>query len=136
MYVYHFSLCQVWFQDVNPSTITLFLLILNSFDEILISQMLGGDDHDLGHMGMFKAFMKQHNKSYKTKAEFKRRFKIFHQNMKKVHILQQNERGTAKYGPTKFADLTGELMYLTAMWDFSGVEWPRQGFKQEKNVQN
>lgn len=57
---------------------------------------------------MFKTFMKQHNKTYKNKAEFKKRFKIFHQNMKKAHILQQNERGTAKYGPTKFADLTGE----------------------------
>lgn len=52
--------------------------------------------------------MKQHNKTYKNKAEFKRRFRIFHQNMKKAHILQQNERGTAKYGPTKFADLSGE----------------------------
>ncbi|KAK8374939.1 hypothetical protein O3P69_012432 [Scylla paramamosain] len=69
-------------------------------------KVLGGDDHDIGHMGMFKSFMKQHNKSYKNKAEFKRRFKIFHQNMKKVHILQQNERGTAKYGATKFADLS------------------------------
>ncbi|XP_045131989.1 cathepsin L-like isoform X8 [Portunus trituberculatus] len=69
-------------------------------------KVFGGDDHDMGHMGMFKSFMKQHNKSYKNKAEFKKRFKIFHQNMKKVHILQQNERGTAKYGPTKFADLT------------------------------
>lgn len=62
---------------------------------------------------MFKSFIKQHNKSYKNKAEFKRRFKIFHQNMKKVHILQQNERGTAKYGTTKFADLTGELIHLS-----------------------
>lgn len=52
--------------------------------------------------------MKQHNKTYKNKAEFKKRFRIFHQNMKKAHILQQNERGTAKYGPTKFADLTGK----------------------------
>ncbi|XP_050718457.1 trophozoite cysteine proteinase-like isoform X10 [Eriocheir sinensis] len=67
---------------------------------------IGGGSHDLGHMGMFKTFMKQHSKTYKNKAEFKKRFKIFHQNMKKAHILQQNERGTAKYGPTKFADLT------------------------------
>ena len=79
---------------------------------MMTSQIFGGGDHDIGHMGMFKTFMNQQNKSYKNKAEFKRRFKIFHQNMKKVHILQQNERGTAKYGPTKFADLTGELMHL------------------------
>lgn len=71
-------------------------------------KIIGGGSHDIGHMGMFKTFMKQHNKTYKNKAEFKKRFRIFHQNMKKAHILQQNERGTAKYGPTKFADLTGE----------------------------
>ena len=93
---------------------------------MMTSQIFGGGDHDIGHMGMFKTFMNQQNKSYKNKAEFKRRFKIFHQNMKKVHILQQNERGTAKYGPTKFADLTGELMHL---FD-SVVKWRRQDFNR------
>ncbi|XP_069182627.1 cathepsin L isoform X5 [Procambarus clarkii] len=67
---------------------------------------MGGGVHDLTHIGVFKNFMKQHNKAYKSQAEFKKRFNIFRQNMKKVHILQQNERGSAKYGPTKFADLT------------------------------
>ncbi|XP_066986008.1 cathepsin L-like isoform X4 [Macrobrachium rosenbergii] len=69
-------------------------------------KMLGGSGHDLGHMGAFKTFMKEHSKVYADHAEFKRRFNIFRQNMKKVYILQQNERGTAKYGATKFADLT------------------------------
>ncbi|XP_068223914.1 cathepsin L-like, partial [Palaemon carinicauda] len=69
-------------------------------------KVFGGGGHDLGHMGAFKSFMKEHAKVYADHAEFKRRFNIFRQNMKKVYILQQNERGTAKYGATKFADLT------------------------------
>ncbi|KAK7083739.1 hypothetical protein SK128_005710 [Halocaridina rubra] len=69
-------------------------------------KLLGAGIHDLGHMGVFKSFMKQHNKVYQNQGEFKHRFNIFRQNMKKVYILQQNERGSAKYGATKFADLT------------------------------
>ncbi|XP_063603431.1 cathepsin F-like isoform X2 [Penaeus indicus] len=83
--------------------------------------LLGGDGHDqqshgqeedgdspreLSHTHMFKSFMKKHNKSYDSQHEFKKRFSIFRHNMKKIHILQQSEKGTAKYGPTKFADLT------------------------------
>ncbi|XP_042217297.1 putative cysteine proteinase CG12163 isoform X4 [Homarus americanus] len=67
---------------------------------------LGGGIHDLTHIGVFKNFMKQYNKSYKSQAEFKKRFNIFRQNMKKVYIFNEKERGSAKYGPTKFADLT------------------------------
>ncbi|XP_071532585.1 cathepsin L-like isoform X2 [Panulirus ornatus] len=67
---------------------------------------MGGDLHDLGHIGVFKNFMKTYNKSYNNQAEFKKRFSIFRQNMRKVHLFQQNERGSAKYGPTRFADLT------------------------------
>nr|XP_027214003.1 cathepsin L-like isoform X2 [Penaeus vannamei] len=66
----------------------------------------GGSPRELSHTHMFKSFMKKHNRSYDSQHEFKKRFSIFRHNMKKVHILQQSERGTAKYGPTKFADLT------------------------------
>ncbi|XP_042873858.1 cathepsin L-like isoform X3 [Penaeus japonicus] len=81
--------------------------------------LLGGDGHDqqphgqvgngpreLSHTHMFKGFMKKYNKAYNSQSEFKKRFSIFRQNLKKIHILQQSERGTAKYGPTKFSDLT------------------------------
>lgn len=69
-------------------------------------KMLGGDSHDLTHINVFKGFMQQFNRSYSGQKEFKKRYSIFRQNMKKVHVLQQNEKGSAKYGPTKFADLT------------------------------
>lgn len=51
--------------------------------------------------------MKKYNKTYGTVAEMHRRFRIFRRNMLKVDHLQATERGTAKYGPTFFADLTG-----------------------------
>merc|ERR1711962_810579 len=69
-------------------------------------KMLGADSHDLTHINVFKGFMQQFNRSYNSQKEFKKRYSIFRQNMKKVHVLQQNEKGSAKYGPTKFADLT------------------------------
>lgn len=63
------------------------------------------DDQDI-HLGLFYKFINKHSKVYKNKAEFKNRFEIFKQNMKKIDIFTQNEQGTAKYGPTMFADLT------------------------------
>merc|ERR1719430_1581444 len=69
-------------------------------------KMFGGDSHDLTHINVFKGFMVQFNRSYSNQKEFKKRYSIFRQNMKKVHVLQQNEKGSAKYGPTKFSDLT------------------------------
>ena len=34
--------------------------------------------------------------------------RIFRENMEKVQFLRETERGTGKYGPTIFADLTEE----------------------------
>lgn len=67
--------------------------------------LFGKDDHDV-HIGLFKDFMRKHNKQYSSKTEFKNRFGIFRQNMKTIKLLNENEQGTAKYGPTMFADLT------------------------------
>ena len=60
----------------------------------------------LGLLGAFQSFIKEHNRTYSNDKEYKKRFAIFRDNMKKVKILQQNERGTATYGVTKFSDLT------------------------------
>jgi len=57
-------------------------------------------------MGIFLKFMERHEKKYDSEEEFRRRFHIFRANMKKVQYLQETEQGTAKYGPTRFADLT------------------------------
>ncbi|XP_053305666.1 cathepsin W-like [Spea bombifrons] len=56
----------------------------------------------------FKKFIVQFNKSYKSKEEFQRRLHIFSKNMKEARHLQKLEHGTAKYGVTKFSDLTDE----------------------------
>ena len=56
----------------------------------------------------FKSFVKKHGKDYSNKNEYKRRYKIFKQNMKMVQFLRETERGTGEYGETEFADLTQE----------------------------
>ncbi|XP_068117866.1 cathepsin W-like [Hyperolius riggenbachi] len=55
----------------------------------------------------FKEFIKQFNKTYK-KEEHQYRRSIFHRNMEEAKRLQKEELGTAKYGMTKFSDLTDE----------------------------
>ncbi|XP_063233965.1 uncharacterized protein LOC134537443 isoform X2 [Bacillus rossius redtenbacheri] len=59
-------------------------------------------------LGQFESFRLRFNKVYGSKAEYKRRYHIFKANMKKVELLQETERGTAKYGATQFADLTAK----------------------------
>ena len=46
----------------------------------------------------FHSFMAIHNKNYSSQQEYKRRYRIFRQNMKKVAQLQSMERGSAIYG--------------------------------------
>ena len=41
-------------------------------------------------------------------AEEQMRFAIFRKNAKKIPKLREKERGSATYGFTEFADLTGE----------------------------
>lgn len=90
----------------------------------------------MAHIGVFKNFMKTYNKSYKGQAEFKKRFSIFRQNMKKVYILQHNEKGSAKYGPTKFADLTGNLVciLLVHVQKFNFIDCMNNMVKNMKDV--
>jgi len=62
----------------------------------------------LHHLFAFRNFIEKHNKSYSTSAEFSRRFSIFQMNLKKIASLQRFEQGSATYGITKFADLSGQ----------------------------
>ncbi|XP_051901077.1 cathepsin F-like isoform X2 [Pristis pectinata] len=57
---------------------------------------------------MFRDFMKTYNKTYKDQKEEKRRFKIFVENAEKVRLLQESEEGTARYGVTKFSDISAD----------------------------
>lgn len=58
------------------------------------------------HMEMFHEFMLKHNRQYKSKDEYKKRYHVFKANLKKVKLFQDNEQGTAKYGVTQFSDMT------------------------------
>lgn len=55
----------------------------------------------------FDEFRKKHGKEYSTREEYTYRLGVFRENMQKVKLLQQHEEGTAEYGATFFADLTG-----------------------------
>jgi len=81
--------------------------------------ILGGNDgHDI-HYGIFQNFKFKFNKIYKSEEEETRRFAIFRDNMIKARKMQAMELGTARYGATKFADLTEEEFrknYLSPVW--------------------
>ncbi|XP_078391576.1 cathepsin W-like [Cetorhinus maximus] len=55
---------------------------------------------------MFYDFVKTYGKIYKDQEEETRRFKIFVENLERAKKLQEEERGTAEYGVTKFSDLS------------------------------
>lgn len=72
----------------------------------------------------FLEFLERFNKSYTTRRETKRRFRTFQKNMNIVIQLQKNERGSAKYGITKFSDMSP--------WEFKRTvltpEWVDNGY--------
>ena len=80
-------------------------------------------------IGHFHAFMTEHNKSYPDREEFKQRYAIFRDNMKKVQFLRETELGTGEYGATAMADLTEtEFKQNHLGWkkqrDDPEVHWP------------
>jgi len=87
----------------------------------------------LQSLGAFHEFMSDHNKSYDTKEEYKHRYGVFKQNMKKVQFLQESELGTAVYGATVTADLTEmefkkNFLGMKSKWnklsDDPDIHWP------------
>uniref|UniRef100_A0A8C0IXP2 Cathepsin W n=1 Tax=Chelonoidis abingdonii TaxID=106734 RepID=A0A8C0IXP2_CHEAB len=56
---------------------------------------------------MFKDFMIQFNRTYRSPAEQRRRFGIFTQSLLVARRLQETELGTGQYGVTRFSDWTG-----------------------------
>ncbi|WAR18501.1 CATF-like protein [Mya arenaria] len=88
------------------------------------TKMLGGDGHDDCHIGMFKDFKKQFNKLYGSQKEEEKRYQVFCDNMRAARKLQQTEKGSARYGATKFADLTKEEFkrHVGKRWD-TGANW-------------
>lgn len=87
----------------------------------------------LQSLGAFHDFMSFHNKSYASKEEYKYRYGVFKQNMKKVQFLQESELGTGQYGATVMADLTEtefkeNFLGLKPKWkklsDDPDIHWP------------
>ena len=60
-------------------------------------------------------------------TEYTKRYEIFVDNMKKIQVLNENERGTATYGPNKFSDLTGIHTRIIGAAFYEGSEVSVQG---------
>lgn len=73
---------------------------------VRIKREIISDSFELDGDVLFRKFVRTHKKMYSSLKEFKQRLKIFKRNLKHIQFLNKNEQGTAKYGITKFADLT------------------------------
>jgi hypothetical protein len=80
-----------------------FILVVALF---VLSALATSPDVDL--RAQFAIFQKKYNKAYTSTQESESRFAIFKSNLKKAAEIQKREQGTAKYGVTKFSDLTAE----------------------------
>jgi len=84
---------------------------------------------EMQSLDSFHAFMSTHSKKYNTRTEYKKRYGIFRENMKKVQFLQETELGTGIYGATHLADLTSEeyknqFLGLNLLKDDPDIHWP------------
>ncbi|RUS89656.1 hypothetical protein EGW08_002577 [Elysia chlorotica] len=108
---------------------------LKSKVENSIRQMrIGGDDHDYLPHGSgkcseykeaFVAFKAKHNKVYGSYREEAKRFMVFCANMDKVKEYQRQDKGSAVYGATKFADISEEEFKK----QYLGLKAPASGFR-------
>lgn len=91
-------------------------LFINSVYKIAIKQYFCFqnvlNDEDGASLSSFKNFVAKYNKVYESDAEFNNRFQIFQNNMRRAQELNKSQKGTAKYGATIFADLSGQLVQL------------------------
>lgn len=85
----------------TASTLALLKKMENSVNQ-------GGDFRESFLFQKFKDFISIYMKKYATEAEASKRFSHFKENMKMVEKIQAKEKGSAKYGPNKFSDLSGE----------------------------
>ena len=72
----------------------------------------GGDFRESFLFQKFKDFISVYSKKYTTETEAAKRFAHFKDNMKLVEKIQAKEKGSAKYGPNKFSDLSGKRQIL------------------------
>jgi len=71
----------------------------------------------------FKDFIGVYSKKYASETEAAKRFANFKHNMKAVEKIQAKEKGSAKYGPNKFSDLSADEFrknfLSTKPWDLT-----------------
>ncbi|GFN97059.1 cathepsin f [Plakobranchus ocellatus] len=110
----------------------------NLVEKGITHMQIGGDDHDYLPHGnnkctqyedQFETFKAKHKKMYKLPEDEAYRFKVFCENMEKVKQYQAQERGSAVYGATKFADLTEaefkkQYLGLKPLSSAHGLAWP------------
>ncbi|XP_072345780.1 uncharacterized protein [Scyliorhinus torazame] len=76
----------------------------------------------------FKDFKVKYEKEYDGQEEEKR-FQIFVENLKQAKRIQEQDRGTAVYGVTKFSDLSDEEFanfYLNPIMKNNNGTWPQE----------
>ncbi|TKR61494.1 hypothetical protein L596_028598 [Steinernema carpocapsae] len=61
---------------------------------------------DFQAWNLFNGFIDRYNRSYDSKKEVLRRFRIYKRNLRSVKMWQENEQSTAEYGETQFSDMT------------------------------
>jgi len=88
----------------SPSTASTLALLKKIEDSV----NQGGDFRESFLFQKFKDFISVYSKKYTTEAEAAKRFAHFKDNMKLVEKIQAKEKGSAKYGPNKFSDLSAE----------------------------
>jgi C1A family cysteine protease len=74
----------------------------------IVSALAVRTSPDVDQRAQFALFQQKYNKVYASADETERRFQIFKTNLAKAAEIQKRETGTAKYGMTKFSDLTTE----------------------------
>uniref|UniRef100_H0WLC6 Cathepsin F n=1 Tax=Otolemur garnettii TaxID=30611 RepID=H0WLC6_OTOGA len=65
-------------------------------------------DFSMQMLSVFKNFLTTYNRTYESKEETQWRLSIFINNMVRAQKIQALDQGTARYGITKFSDLTEE----------------------------
>uniref|UniRef100_A0A4X1TKK2 Cathepsin F n=1 Tax=Sus scrofa TaxID=9823 RepID=A0A4X1TKK2_PIG len=65
-------------------------------------------DFSVKMASIFKEFVTTYNRTYDTKEEARWRMSVFANNMVRAQKIQALDTGTARYGVTKFSDLTEE----------------------------
>ncbi|VDM41181.1 unnamed protein product [Toxocara canis] len=70
----------------------------------------GSNNHikakDYGAWNLFGRFIETYNRTYGSKKEMLKRFRIYKRNLRAAKMLQSKEQGTAVYGETQFSDMT------------------------------